>query len=196
MQGKYELEEHESALLTEMCRVADRLDALARVVDAEGVIEEGTGRAHPALVESRQLGIAYARLSAALRLQAGAEGDHQAGRGGPAPCGCPRGVPEEGAVRVREARQASLPAPPEELLWFGNRTCSGPGPGMGAYPDRAAWLAARRDWETRHGMTVAEWSAATLAELQRRAGSMTELNEALKLTMYEPDDWHDPRLSA
>ena len=61
VQGKYELEEHETALLTEMCRVADRLDALARVVDAEGVIEEGTGRAHPALVESRQLGIAYAR---------------------------------------------------------------------------------------------------------------------------------------
>ena len=88
-------------------------------------------------------------------------------------------------MRVREARQASLPAPPEELLWFGNRTCSGPGPGMGAYPDRAAWLAARRDWETRHGMTVAEWSAATLAELQRRAGSMAELNEALELTMYE-----------
>ena len=79
VQGKYELEEHETALLTEMCRVADRLDALARVVDAEGVIEEGTGRAHPALVESRQLGIAYARLSAALRLPAGAEGDHQAG---------------------------------------------------------------------------------------------------------------------
>lgn len=62
-----------------MCRVADRLDALARVVDAEGVIEEGTGRAHPALVESRQLGIAYARLTAALRLPAGTEGDHQAG---------------------------------------------------------------------------------------------------------------------
>ena len=79
VQGKYELEEHESALLTEMCRVADRLDALARVVDAEGVIEPGTGRAHPALVESRQLGIAYARLSAALRLPAGAEGDQQAG---------------------------------------------------------------------------------------------------------------------
>jgi hypothetical protein len=79
VQGKYELEEHETALLTEMCRVADRLDALARVVETEGVMEPGTGRAHPALVESRQLGIAYARLSAALRLPAGADGDHQAG---------------------------------------------------------------------------------------------------------------------
>jgi hypothetical protein len=79
VQGKYELEEHETALLTELCRVTDCLDALARVVDAEGVIEEGTGRAHPALVESRQLGIALARLPAALRLPAGAQGDHQAG---------------------------------------------------------------------------------------------------------------------
>lgn len=69
--GRSELEEHETALLTEMCRVADRLEALALVVDAEGVIEPGTGRAHPALVESRQLGIAFARLSAALRLPAG-----------------------------------------------------------------------------------------------------------------------------
>ena len=79
VQGKYELEEHEAALLTEMCRVADRLDALARVIDAEGVIEAATGRAHPALVESRQLGIAFARLSASLRLPAGAEGDYQSG---------------------------------------------------------------------------------------------------------------------
>lgn len=79
LQRRYEFESHETLLLTEMCRVADRLDALARVVEAEGVIEEGTGRAHPALVESRQLGIAFARLSASLRLPAGAEGDHQAG---------------------------------------------------------------------------------------------------------------------
>jgi hypothetical protein len=76
---KYELEEHESALLTEMCRTADRLEALAAIVAAEGVVEEGTGRAHPAAVEARQLGIAFARLSAALRLPAGAEGDRQAG---------------------------------------------------------------------------------------------------------------------
>jgi hypothetical protein len=79
IQGKYELEEHEIALLTEMCRTSDRLEALAAIVRAEGVIEEDTGRAHPAAVEARQLGIAFARLSAALRLPAGADGDQQAG---------------------------------------------------------------------------------------------------------------------
>lgn len=79
VQSKYELEEHETALLTETCRVTDRLEALARIVEAEGVMEAGTGRAHPALVESRQLGIALARLQASLRLPAGAEGDNQAG---------------------------------------------------------------------------------------------------------------------
>jgi hypothetical protein len=79
VQERYELEEHETALLTEMCRSADRLEALAAIVRAEGVIEEGTGRAHPAAVEARQLGITFARLSAALRLPAGDEHDHQAG---------------------------------------------------------------------------------------------------------------------
>jgi hypothetical protein len=82
VQGAYELEQHETALLTEMCRTADRLEALAAIVRAEGVLEPGTGRAHPAAVEARQLGIAFARLSAALRLPAGEDGDHQAGARG------------------------------------------------------------------------------------------------------------------
>jgi hypothetical protein len=79
VQDRYELEEHETALLTEMCRTADRLEALNAIVRAEGVLEPGTGRAHPAAVEARQLGIAFARLSAALRLPAGDEGDRQKG---------------------------------------------------------------------------------------------------------------------
>jgi hypothetical protein len=43
-------------------------------------------------------------------------------------------------------------------------------------------------------MTIAEWSEATLAELQRRAGSLEEMTEALGVTMFEADDWMDPRL--
>ena len=73
--AEYILEEHERGLLLEMARSVDQLDALAEVVNREGVLEPSTGRAHPALVESRQLRIAYARLSAALRLPAGEEGD-------------------------------------------------------------------------------------------------------------------------
>ncbi len=69
----------------------------------------------------------------------------------------------------------------------------GRGPGMDAYPDRAAWLAGRRDWKARHGMTVAEWSAASLAELQHRAASLADMSQAIGLTMFEPDDWSDPR---
>jgi hypothetical protein len=71
--GEYELEEHETALLHELCRTRDNLDALAAVVAVEGVLEADTGRAHPALVESRQQRIAFARLAAALRLPAGDE---------------------------------------------------------------------------------------------------------------------------
>jgi hypothetical protein len=78
VQGRYELEEHEARLLLEMCRTVDQLDALAVVVAREGVLL--SGRAHPAVVEARQLRIAFARLSAALRLPAGDESDQAAGR--------------------------------------------------------------------------------------------------------------------
>jgi hypothetical protein len=100
-------------------------------------------------------------------------------------------------VKVRESRAASLDAPPVELLMFSDISVpDGRGPGMDAYLDRAAWPAARHDWEARHGMTVAQWSDATFAELRARAGSLDELNEALALTMFEEDDWQDPRQAA
>lgn len=76
---EYELEEHEHRLLLEMARTADMLDALQALVDRDGPIHPETGRAHPALVEARQLRIAFARLSGALRLPAGDENDHQSG---------------------------------------------------------------------------------------------------------------------
>jgi hypothetical protein len=80
VQVEYELERHEVGLLLTMCRTTDKLDDLAAVVSREGVMEKGTGRVHPALVEHRQQAIAYARLSAALRLPAGDEGDPAANR--------------------------------------------------------------------------------------------------------------------
>lgn len=76
--GKYSLEEHELALLRESCRTVDQLDALAAAVAADGAMV--SGRVHPALVESRQLRIALARLVGALRLPAGDEDDQVSGR--------------------------------------------------------------------------------------------------------------------
>lgn len=71
----YELDEHERGLLLVMCRTADRLDELDREVRREGVmVDSPQGRkANPALVEQRQQAIAYARLTAALRLPEGDE---------------------------------------------------------------------------------------------------------------------------
>ncbi len=63
---RYELEEHESALLHQAARTVDLLDALQAALDADGPLVDG--RAHPAAVESRQQRIALARLLAALRL--------------------------------------------------------------------------------------------------------------------------------
>ncbi len=78
----YELEQHELLLLREACRVSDRLDELAALVERDGaVVDSPQGeRAHPALVESRQQQITLARVLAALRLPAGEEGDQASGR--------------------------------------------------------------------------------------------------------------------
>ncbi len=80
--GKYDLEEHELALLREAVRTVDLLDALAAITEREGVMVEGPhgSKPHPAVTEARQSKIALARLTAALRLPAGDEGDQAVGR--------------------------------------------------------------------------------------------------------------------
>lgn len=77
----YELDQHELCLLREAVRTVDQLDQLAAVLAADGpMVTTPTGpRVHPALVESRQLKIALARLLAALRLPGGEVGDRQSG---------------------------------------------------------------------------------------------------------------------
>jgi len=92
--GEYELEEHERRLLIEACRTVDTLDDLSGIVAREGPML--AGRAHPALVEARQLRIALARLTAALRLPAGDEGDQQQGARRPQ-----RRVGARGVYRLR-----------------------------------------------------------------------------------------------
>ena len=59
--AEYELEEHETALLREMVRTVDQLDALQAAVDRDGLMVAGPGmakRVHPAAVEARQARIA------------------------------------------------------------------------------------------------------------------------------------------
>ena len=67
---RFELDAHEEALLVEVVRTVDQLDTLAGIVEREGSMVDGKfgPRAHPALVEARQLRITLARLVAALRL--------------------------------------------------------------------------------------------------------------------------------
>lgn len=73
--GKYELEEHETALLIEACRTVDQLDGLHAILEREGLVVEGPhgSKAHPALTAAQQLRITLARIVAALRLPAGEE---------------------------------------------------------------------------------------------------------------------------
>lgn len=75
----FDLDEHELALLREAVRTVDTLDALAAVVAKDGpMVESPQGlKVHPAIVESRQLKIALARLLAALRMPSGDEGENR-----------------------------------------------------------------------------------------------------------------------
>lgn len=73
--SKYELEEHEQALLREAVRTVDQLDALNALVAEEGLLMSGPhgSKTHPALRSAESLRITLARIVAALRLPAGDE---------------------------------------------------------------------------------------------------------------------------
>ena len=76
--AKYELEEHELALLREAARLVDLLDELHQVTERDGAVIIGPDdqpRTHPAAVEARQSRIALSRVLAVLRLPEGDEGD-------------------------------------------------------------------------------------------------------------------------
>ncbi|MCQ4120438.1 terminase [Rhodococcus tibetensis] len=74
---EFELAEHERGLLLQACRTADALDALQKVLERDGVLNESSQgtRVHPALPELRQQRIAFARLVAALGLESGVQED-------------------------------------------------------------------------------------------------------------------------
>ena len=89
-----------------------------------------------------------------------------------------------------------MAVPPPELRMFCDLSkAGGRGPGMDAYPDRAAWLTARREWETAHGMTLKQWEDALIAQLLAERCTLSELNESGRF-MIEEDDFVDPRLPA
>ena len=68
---RFDLDEHELALLREASRLVDLLDLLDAAVKRDGAMLGD--RVHPAAVESRQSRLALARLLAALRLPDGVE---------------------------------------------------------------------------------------------------------------------------
>ena len=69
----FELEPHELSLLLQAARTADASDALQKVVDAEGVVNQSSQglRAHPALVEARAQRALLGRLLKQLGVPVG-----------------------------------------------------------------------------------------------------------------------------
>lgn len=81
---KFELSEHETALLLQACAVADVCADLQKRVQAEGTMTRdrlGETRANPALVELRQQQILLTRLIVALRVPLGDQDGAPDGRG-------------------------------------------------------------------------------------------------------------------
>lgn len=69
----YDLSGSEVVVLTQLCRLLDRADQLARVLAAEGLAVEGSAgqtRVHPAVEAERATSLAIARLEAQLALPA------------------------------------------------------------------------------------------------------------------------------
>jgi len=76
--SKYEFDPHELVLLVELCRCRDRLELLETTIQDLGVAD-ADGKVPQAVREAREQALLAARLAAALRFPAGAQGDHQAG---------------------------------------------------------------------------------------------------------------------
>jgi hypothetical protein len=67
--------------------------------------------------------------------------------------------------------------------------------GVSVYPDRAAWLYARREWEAEHRITVEDWFTDVGEDAGRRFG-LQGMNEAFSRYFCEGDYDEDPRLTA
>jgi hypothetical protein len=107
-------------------------------------------------------------------------------------------------MREREAvSRVARSVPPPELRLFTD--ASRPGHqgadlGVNAFADRAAWLAARREWERVNGLSLREWFDELLAGTLEAGATLTELNAAFSAYLTEDDDEDqaltDPRLPA
>lgn len=78
----FELAGHEQRLLLEACRTVDDLDRLAAVIAEQGVLSADGSRAHPALVEARNLRTVLGRLLGQLRIPDDVTGDRDQHRTG------------------------------------------------------------------------------------------------------------------
>ena len=94
------------------------------------------------------------------------------------------------------ASRVARSVPPPELRMFTD--ASRPGHdgldlGVNVYADRAAWLAARREWEQANGISLRDWFTELLAETREAGAGLDEINGAFSAYLTEPDEDDDPR---
>lgn len=68
--ARYALDPHEIPILRELARAVDRLEQLTSLIASEGLLDTGTGKVHPAVIEARQQQLAVVKLTTALRIPA------------------------------------------------------------------------------------------------------------------------------
>lgn len=96
-----------------------------------------------------------------------------------------------------------IAAPPPELRRFERDHYAalgedGPAPaerrGCDVFADRAAWIEARREWESQHGISIGEWHRQLCAEaLARCVPSLPAFYAMTGPYDTEDEDWEDPR---
>lgn len=94
-------------------------------------------------------------------------------------------------MRLREAPGPVFDPPPLELrrwTWCGTDPRPPGRLGAEAYRSRAAWLRARRRWESRRGQALGEWFAEARAEARAERG----FDGWLEMRAYRPDPDKDP----
>lgn len=65
-------------------------------------------------------------------------------------------------MRVKPPARPQLAEPPPALRRFGSVYGAGEGLGRDLYTGGPAWVAARHEWQDRHGVTLDAWFAAAI----------------------------------
>ena len=101
-------------------------------------------------------------------------------------------------VKTTAQQRPELPTPPLALRLWDDPSWWQLGKGLGSevYADRQEWIAARREWETRHRITIAGWFRLVCDDAFERGGLAGGNQVFSEYLVDDEDDLGDPRVAA